>query len=105
MVIGCRRRSDEPSVFSACRSWPGLNSGLSCGRLRIPCCNPDRRLTSAHSKTRAGSLTSLLRCGEALPLAVRALELRESSPNGKPLLIVSNEVSGSLRVFEIAQKK
>jgi hypothetical protein len=29
----------------------------------------------------------------------------ESSPNGAPLLMVSNEVSGSLRLFQINPKK
>ncbi len=38
--------------------------------------------------------------GDLGPEAARFVSA-ESSPNGKPLLIVSNEVSGSLRVFEI----
>jgi hypothetical protein len=41
--------------------------------------------------------------GDLGPEAARFISA-ESSPNGKPLLIVSNEVSGSLRVFEIRRK-
>ena len=39
--------------------------------------------------------------GDLGPEASRVVSA-EWSPNGKPLLLVSNEVSGSLRVFEIA---
>lgn len=41
--------------------------------------------------------------GNLGPEAARFISA-ESSPNGKPLLIVSNEVSGSLRVFEIRKE-
>jgi len=40
--------------------------------------------------------------GDLGPEAARVIEA-SASPNGKPLLIVSNEVSGSLRVFEIQE--
>ena len=41
--------------------------------------------------------------GDLGPEAARFISA-ESSPNRKPLLIVSNEVSGSLRVFEIRKQ-
>ena len=51
-----------------------------------------------------GAAANTLQAGDLGPEAARVIPA-ESSPNGKPLLIVSNEVSGSLRVFEIAQVK
>jgi hypothetical protein len=42
--------------------------------------------------------------GDLGPEAARFVPA-EDSPNGRPLLIVSNEVSGSLRVFEITAQK
>jgi hypothetical protein len=42
--------------------------------------------------------------GDLGPEGARVIDA-ESSPNGKPLLIVSNEASGTLRVFEIGQEK
>ena len=42
--------------------------------------------------------------GDLGPEAARVVQA-EDSPTGVPLLIVSNEVSGSLRVFAIAQQK
>jgi hypothetical protein len=42
--------------------------------------------------------------GDLGPEAARVIQA-EDSPNGQPLLIVSNEVSGTLRVFQISQKK
>jgi len=42
--------------------------------------------------------------GDLGPEAARVVQGKDS-PTGKPLLIVSNEVSGSLRIFEIAKVK
>jgi hypothetical protein len=42
--------------------------------------------------------------GDLGPESARVIQA-EHSPNGQPLLLVTNEVSGSLRVFQISQKK
>ena len=42
--------------------------------------------------------------GDLGPEAARVIPA-ELSPNGKALLLVSNEASGSFRVFEIGQSK
>jgi hypothetical protein len=42
--------------------------------------------------------------GDLGPEAARFVPADES-PNGRPLLIVSNEVSGSLRVFEVVPRQ
>lgn len=51
-----------------------------------------------------GAAVNTAAAGDLGPEAARVIPA-ESSPNGRPLLLVSNEVSGSLRVFEIAEKK
>ncbi len=48
--------------------------------------------------------TETAAAGDLGPEAARVVPA-ELSPNGKALLLVSNEASGSFRVFEIAQAK
>ena len=48
--------------------------------------------------------TTTAAAGDLAPEAARFIPA-ESSPNGRPLLLVSNEASGSLRVFAIAPAK
>ena len=51
-----------------------------------------------------GSATNTVGAGDLGPEAARALDFKQS-PIGRPLLIVSNEVSGTLRVFEIVKRE
>jgi hypothetical protein len=50
-----------------------------------------------------GALPGSAAAGDLGPEASRIVPA-EWSPNGRPLLLVSNEVSGTLRVFDIAPR-